>query len=68
MNEVMINHGTLFYERLNTKFISTASLYLPHFEKSLLLLLDGSRVRRHNILQNELFIMPRETIHETTSL
>jgi hypothetical protein len=30
-NEVMINHGSLFNDRLNTEFILTVSLYLPSF-------------------------------------
>lgn len=33
-NEVMINHGTLFYDRLNMEFILTVStlLRLPFFQ------------------------------------
>lgn len=34
-NEVMINHGTFFYERLNRKFILTVSLYLRSLIHSL---------------------------------
>lgn len=36
-NEVMINHGTLFNDRLNMKFILTLSLYLPPFTDTVLL-------------------------------
>lgn len=47
-NEVMINHGTLFNDRLNMKFILTLSFYLPSFTLLWPGLLDfGYEIRRY---------------------